>query len=381
MSTSEIKKTGATRSPMTAETELWASSECNDHWTSESSSSDVDETEALVQKLLADTSERAQRVLDQGGDRIEESLAKALRQYVDTALAMQHGAAKKDHVLAMIEYVEPLLASVGRCMIEEDASSSKTQRPGTKPNRQFSTIINPGTLDSSGSSSNASTPELKQHSPCLTDFTQDVGSSSNPSTPEIKQDSPRLVDLMRNRDAAEHGPESPGKQFRAAPPSDPDILDLLEVSGTGGLSGTGSEVFLHIYDVGVLSPSVHKVLATLGTGAYHVGVEVYGQEFWYGNTQSRVPDDMTGVSIQHRPRVHSFHKYCGTVSLGHTEMSPTQVKELIKELRTLWPARNYDTLRNNCVSFAEALCGRLGVDAPPEHVGALANGLKGFLWN
>jgi len=329
-STCEARKTSGSGSPVTTETEPGV---CD------STLSDLDGIDvALVQQLLAGTVQRAKRVLQKGGDRIDASLAKALLQYIETASAMQEGVAKKDHVLAMIEYVEPLLTSA-----TADIISTSTSEPSVHS-------------DSSGS-------------------------SSSPSTPEIKQHSPRLIDLVGDLEPAvqlDKRPARSGKQFRAAP-GEPDGLDWLGFPAKVGSSGTGSEVFLHVYDVGVLAPSVHKVLASLGTGAYHVGVEVYGREFCYGNTH--VTGDVTGVSMQHTPCEHLFHKYCGSVSLGRTAYSPSQVKDLIEELKIQWLARDYHTLRNNCVSFAEVLCTRLGVDAPPEEVGALAKGLKGFLWN
>lgn len=82
-------------------------------WDSDSPSSDLDGIdEGLVLKLLGDTVDRARRVLERSGDLIDASLTNALQQYIETAKAMQEGKIKKNHVLAMIEYVEPLLASM-----------------------------------------------------------------------------------------------------------------------------------------------------------------------------------------------------------------------------------------------------------------------------
>lgn len=337
-------------------------------WDSDSPSSDLDGIdEGLVLKLLGDTVDRARRVLERSGDLIDASLTNALQQYIETAKAMQEGKIKKNHVLAMIEYVEPLLASMPTPREVEKSSglmgvSSRSAKPRTSKRQQW--LFSPGSSDSSlqsdcrGSSSNVSTPEVKQHSPRLVELLADVG------TAEVESASPT---------------NSPGRRFRAAP--DSDALDPLGLEAYDGTNSTEPEVFLNVYDVGVLAPSVHKVLATLGTGAYHVGVEIYGREFSYGNSTTQLHPDATGVSMQPVPRKHPFHQYCGTIRLGQTALSPCEVNKLIEELQVLWLARKYHTLRNNCVSFAEDFCTRLGVEAPPEHVGSLAKGLKGFLWN
>lgn len=237
------------------------------------------------------------------------------------------------------------------------------------------------------------TPETKQQLPFLCDLLLDdlkLGTDSNPSTaastPEMKPMSPQKPQSPHlNHMNAKTGPaiqtqfkRGPGitvKKFRAAQEDRSEFL-------LDGSHEEGSEVFLHVYEVGIFAPSVHKVLGVLGTGAYHVGVEVYGWEFSYGNTQNHLDphSDVTGLSVQRTPRVHPLHQYCFSESLGRTFLSPGQLKQLLNELKGRWLARKYHTLRNNCVSFAEAFCAVLGVSQPPERIGALAKGLKGFLY-
>jgi len=307
-------------------------------------------------------------------------LINALQQYTETAAAMLQGAAKKEHVLAMIEHVEPLLL---QC--KDQCSSNPQASP------DISASFNPGDrikteVEKSVTVTGTSNRTTRQRRQWLltTDASSPLRSGhSSHSSNSCPSPSPRLVDLLSDSDDAEaeadiervNVPASPGKQFRVAPCVDTSGSVLL------GSPNVSPEVFLHVYEVGVLSPSVHKVLqATLGTGAFHVGVEVYGRELSYGNTADN-PGDVTGVSMHPIPREHPSHRYCRSINLGCTQLSPTEIMKLLEELRVLWPARNYHTLRNNCVSFAEDFCARLGVQAPPAHVGALAKGLKGFFWD
>lgn len=470
----QAKKVSDAGSAVSTETEPGDSSEDEPVRLSEDSvhsSSDLDGLDqVLLEKLLYGTIQRAHRVLEQGNERIDASLAKALQEYIVTAGAMQHGAAKKEHLLAMIDFVEPLLTSIPiQTELEKSPAStletgeskrSSTSIPLTKEveNNLSSIPITQETEKNPTSilitqeveTSPTSIPIMKQvkkspfsvpttngveKSPAPTPTSKEAArwllnvdssttatrttkeakkwlmnadipmtldaistntprssvrsgyssSGSNPCTPEIKQQSPRLVKVLEQQtprfvnlpvdhseyfhsDSNTSTPAHPIRLFHAAPKEESDLL-------VHGSAGDGSEVFLHVYEVGMLAPTVHKVLATLGTGAYHVGVEVYGREFSYGNSTQV---GRTGVGIQQTPRKHPSHRYFGSLSLGRTELSPGQLKQLIEELKALWPAENYHALRNNCVSFAEVFCARLGVSQPPEHVGALAKGLKDF---
>jgi len=143
------------------------------------------------------------------------------------------------------------------------------------------------------------------------------------------------------------------------------------------LSGS-PEAFLHIYEVAELSGGFHTLLTSFGTGAFHVGVEVYGKEWSYCNDP--LPGSGTGLDVLNVPKNHPTHQYQETISLGATSLSPGEVKSLIKELELEWKAVDYNALRRNCVTFAEKFCSRLHVDAPPARVGALTRGLKMFLF-
>lgn len=138
------------------------------------------------------------------------------------------------------------------------------------------------------------------------------------------------------------------------------------------------EVLLHIYEVGELSEGVQQMLSTVfGKNAFHVGVEIYGIEWAFG--QSKAHHSASGISASSSPKTHPCHRYKETLSLGRTSKSPEEVSSLITSMDFMWLAKEYHPLRRNCVNFAEEMCDKLGVDQPPAYLGALCRGLKNFL--
>jgi hypothetical protein len=73
-------------------------------------------------------------------------------------------------------------------------------------------------------------------------------------------------------------------------------------------------------------------------GIFHAGVEVYGQEWSFGGTLE--PSD-SGVEMN-VPKQHSMHQYYSSVHLGDTELSPSEVMNILRRLVGLWPGGSYD---------------------------------------
>ncbi|KAK1441850.1 PPPDE peptidase domain superfamily protein [Babesia gibsoni] len=126
-------------------------------------------------------------------------------------------------------------------------------------------------------------------------------------------------------------------------------------------------VYLNVYDLEAVNKMVNVVAGTLGAGAYHAGVEIYGHEYNFGYTPAG-----SGV-IQSYPRFHASHKYRKSIDLGKTKYSPREVLEIVERLKPLWPGTSYDILKRNCLNFADALCQELGVGAMPPWVMGLQN--------
>jgi len=131
----------------------------------------------------------------------------------------------------------------------------------------------------------------------------------------------------------------------------------------------GTEVTLHIYDVGgsALIQRSNNVLSNLGTGAFHAGVEIYGREWSFGATD----DGRTGVFCC-APRGCDVHQYRKAVPMGRTRLSQKEALSLIGQLSREWPGSEYDLLRCNCCHFSDELLRRLGVHGLPAWVKSLA---------
>lgn len=129
-----------------------------------------------------------------------------------------------------------------------------------------------------------------------------------------------------------------------------------------------AKVTLHIYHVTDMSTvkQVNSVLKTVGTGAFHAGVEVYGKEWSYGYIEGG-----TGLFVC-EPGECEVHSYIQAMPVGSTALSEEEVRVLLRELAADWQGDDYDVLRCNCCHFSEELCRRLGVDGLPRWVTSLA---------
>jgi len=127
-------------------------------------------------------------------------------------------------------------------------------------------------------------------------------------------------------------------------------------------------VHLNIYDLGT-NPVVGKInhaLMAVGTGVFHVGVEVYGTEWSYGYDESG-----TGVFYV-EPGASSKNHFREALNVGTTNLSREQVMHIIGGLAGEWLGCDYDCLRKNCASFAVVLVEKLGAGRIPTWVSNLA---------
>lgn len=127
-----------------------------------------------------------------------------------------------------------------------------------------------------------------------------------------------------------------------------------------------SPVTLHVYGLFTdkLGKKLNKILSHFNTGAFHVGVEVYGREWSYGESDSGV--------YSRKPGSHTAHKYQEAIHMGFTNMSEVEVQTLIMHLQDEWSSKRYDILRHNCCHFSNAFSEQLGVGPVPNHVANLA---------
>lgn len=197
--------------------------------------------------------------------------------------------------------------------------------------------------------------------------------------------------IPRGRTGAPGAPVSLGNQHAQSTGGlfDRVLADQTSSSAQSAASGTpgarftykpaneSPEVLLHVYEVGQLPGPVHGLLAAMNTGAFHVGVEIYGIEYSYGLSVD--PRRVCGLEASREPRKHPLHKYRNTIRLGPTHLNTQQVEQKVREMGPQWLGRDYDTIRRNCVTFAEHFCRELGTSPPPEFVGSLTRQLHGLI--
>lgn len=136
-------------------------------------------------------------------------------------------------------------------------------------------------------------------------------------------------------------------------------------------------VTLHVYDLGTSEfvQNVNDLLSELNTGAFHVGVEVYGEEYSFacnGNFFGPPGVSPTGVT-RCRPRCAGGHSYRESVPMGFTRFPRAQVLRIADRMSRQWLGDSYDILALNCGHFAEAFCRELGVAALPSDLTSLAD--------
>lgn len=125
-------------------------------------------------------------------------------------------------------------------------------------------------------------------------------------------------------------------------------------------------VYLNIYDLDSLSKVVNTVAKTIGTGAFHAGVEIYGNEYSFGY----ITDGETGIT-KTIARSHPYHFYRESIPMGYTPLTKEEVNLLVEVMKLQWIGDTYDLLNRNCLNYADYFCNLLDVGGVPEWVMSL----------
>lgn len=131
-----------------------------------------------------------------------------------------------------------------------------------------------------------------------------------------------------------------------------------------------ARVTLHIYDVGTSGQVriLNSVLRPLGAGIFHCGVEIFGREWSFSDTETGLG---CGVFAS-RPKCCAGHTHFESLFMGATMTPELEVLDLVYLLAKVWRVENYDILSKNCCHFCNELCQRLGVGVIPKWVMNLA---------
>lgn len=133
-------------------------------------------------------------------------------------------------------------------------------------------------------------------------------------------------------------------------------------------------VMLHVYDIDPITAKLNETfLRSINLGAFHCGVEVCGEEWFYAWGET----DECGVHCN-QPQCHRVHIYRESVCMGHSPLSFDEIHRVISDAHDKWRANDYHPITKNCVSFAEELIEALGaVNEPfPEWVRGAADAGK-----
>eukprot|EP00403_Amphidinium_massartii_P016510 CAMPEP_0178422620 /NCGR_PEP_ID=MMETSP0689_2-20121128/27268_1 /TAXON_ID=160604 /ORGANISM="Amphidinium massartii, Strain CS-259" /LENGTH=329 /DNA_ID=CAMNT_0020044191 /DNA_START=44 /DNA_END=1033 /DNA_ORIENTATION=- len=135
-------------------------------------------------------------------------------------------------------------------------------------------------------------------------------------------------------------------------------------------------VVLHVYTIGAdhVAKAMGEVAMAVHRGAFHSGIELYGNEWSYG----AAPEGSSGV-YRYFPKCSSpEHVYRESITLGSTALSPREVLELLRDMSKEWAGSDYNLIRHNCCNFCDALSSRLGLGGIPAWVNSLATSAAVF---
>ena len=137
---------------------------------------------------------------------------------------------------------------------------------------------------------------------------------------------------------------------------------------TGELCGTAlppppgaslpfNTVLLNVYDI----VPWNVVLAAVGLGVHHTGVQVYGVEIAYGRTPRPGP----GVFTM-RPKQYPPHRWQESLVIGQTPLPPAAVGLLVAKLAREWLGHEYHLIKKNCNVFTNVLLRKLLAPQPAD---------------
>ncbi|KAL0249115.1 hypothetical protein GEMRC1_004349 [Eukaryota sp. GEM-RC1] len=131
-------------------------------------------------------------------------------------------------------------------------------------------------------------------------------------------------------------------------------------------------IFINVYN---LSPRFNRVFKFLGIQILHTGLEIYGNEYCFvGHPQS-----FSGI-LSSEPRIAPFPscQFSYTIPLGHTDLEPTEVLQLIASLSNDFVGCSYNVISRNCNHFTNHLAQILTGSSIPGRINRLARCVSYF---
>jgi len=117
-----------------------------------------------------------------------------------------------------------------------------------------------------------------------------------------------------------------------------------------------SDVTLHVYQCDQWTGWLNKWwLKDSEMPIYHLGVEVYGEEWSFLYFEDCWDDESISGVIRCHPKHNADFEYQESINLGRTSLSEDEVDDILLRLHEEYPACSYHLTRRNCLTFAEEL--------------------------
>ena len=129
------------------------------------------------------------------------------------------------------------------------------------------------------------------------------------------------------------------------------------------------------------------MLEPFGYGAYHVAVQVLDREWWFDlqrdplhpcsgiwvcrptrHVSCENPEPISARPGEKGPPAHVF--------AFKTPLSPSEIRQILRQMQFEWRADDYCIIRQNCIHFSAAFCERLHVGPFPSWTLALPSALR-----
>lgn len=130
-------------------------------------------------------------------------------------------------------------------------------------------------------------------------------------------------------------------------------------------TSSNADILLHIYHCDQWTGWLNKWwLKDQEIPIYHLGVEVYGEEWSFLYFEDSWDDESVSGVIRCEPKCMADYDYQESINLGPTPLNEDEVDEILLRLHYEYPACTYHLTRRNCLTFAHDLVGCLRTPEP-----------------
>eukprot|EP01012_Entosiphon_sulcatum_P056719 TRINITY_DN8040_c0_g1_i2.p1 TRINITY_DN8040_c0_g1~~TRINITY_DN8040_c0_g1_i2.p1 ORF type:complete len:339 (-),score=44.72 TRINITY_DN8040_c0_g1_i2:15-1031(-) len=113
-------------------------------------------------------------------------------------------------------------------------------------------------------------------------------------------------------------------------------------------------VRLNVYQLAAPDSAMHRMTAGVGLGLYHSGIEIYGMEWTFGGCVDERYHAASGI-FPMEPQTATPFMQC-SLDLGMCDLTPQQVRDIIRTMGREWTMGSYHLLARNCNHFAAVFC-------------------------